>query len=177
MKKTTFVSIVCIGLISMSASANNLKAELTKCGLVQDSLARLVCFDGLAKTVALSSKSKKQLATSPPIIAKAQLAEKAPVVTSVENKAANFGAEHLKKSDVTEDDLQVIFTIEKLKEIPHNNWRFTFTNGQHWKQTDSSSFSVKEGESVVLKKGFLGAVYLKKNKSNSNKRIRVKRIK
>ena len=171
MNRIVFISFVCVGLVSMSVSADSLNAELAKCAKIQDSLARLVCFDDLAKTASLSPVSEKQSSTSVPI------AKKSARIEPIVSKEANFGAEHLKKTNVSEDDLQVVFVVEKLKKDQYGKWRFTFKNGQQWKQSDSSHFRVKIGESVLLKKGFMDAVYLKKNKADSNKKIRVKRIK
>jgi hypothetical protein len=171
MNKTALLSIFSIGLVSMSATAGTLNTELAKCSQVKDSLARLVCFDDLAKTASLSPVSEKQSSTSVPI------AKKSARIEPIVSKEANFGAEHLKKTNVSEDDLQVVFVVEKLKKDQYGKWRFTFKNGQQWKQSDSSHFRVNIGESVLLKKGFMDAVYLKKNKADSNKKIRVKRIK
>ncbi len=167
MKKITFLLFVCLGWVSISASADSLKYQIAECAQVHDKLARLVCFDNLAQVVKDSINAKKQSVSS------AAAVVKVPVV----NKEESFGAEYLKKPKAAEDDLQVTFVVEKIKKDQYGNWRFTFKNGQRWKQTDSVGFSVKEGDSVILKKGFLGAVYLKKNKSDSNKKIRVKRIK
>jgi hypothetical protein len=167
----TLLSIVCLGLVSISANANSLTSELAKCTQVKDSLARLVCFDDVAKTTVFYSINEKQVSNSVPII------EKVTTIAPIANKEANFGAEHLKKNNVSEDELQVVFIVEKLKKDHYGKWRFTFKNGQQWKQADSSDFRVKEGESVLLTKGMLNSIYLKKNNPDSNKKIRVKRLK
>lgn len=169
MKKITLIAIACAGLISVPASAGTLTENIAKCAQVKDSLARLVCFDNLAKTVNLSVE--KIQPNTPAIKAEVEIPK------SVISKDASFGAEHLKKADVPEDELQVVFIVEKLKKDQYGKWRFTFKNGQQWKQTDSEHFRVKVGESLLLKKGFMDAVYLKKNIADSNKTIRVKRIK
>jgi hypothetical protein len=167
MKRIAILLFVCLGWVSVSASAGSLKSQLAECAQVQDKLARLICFDNLAQVAKDSISAKKQSVSSTPTVVKV------PVVS----KEESFGAEYLKKPETAEDDLQVTFVVEKINKDQYGNWRFTFKNGQRWKQTDSVGFSVKEGDSVILKKGFLGVVYLKKNKSDSNKKIRVKRIK
>jgi hypothetical protein len=154
----------------MSASADTLSAELAQCAQVQDSLARLVCFDDLAISTKPSSVQEQ---TSIPT----RVAKITPATVPAVSKEASFGAEHLKKLVLTEDERQIVFIIEKLKKDQYGKWRFTFENGQQWKQADSNKFRVKVGERVLLKKGVLNAVYLKKNIANSNKKIRVKRIK
>ncbi len=171
MNKTTLLSIFSIGLVSMSVTAGTLNTELAKCSQVKDSLERLVCFDDLAKTASLSPVSEKQSSTLVPV------AKKSASIAPIVSKEENFGAEHLKKTNVSEDDLQVVFVVEKLKKDQYGKWRFTFKNGQQWKQSDSGYFKLKVGESVLLKKGVLDSIFLKKNDANSNRKIRVKRIK
>ena len=168
MNKTTLLSIFSIGLVSMSVTAGTLNTEFAKCSQVKDSLARLVCFDDLAKTVSVSSVPNEQHSESKLAVKK---------VAPVASKDASFGAEHLKKTNVSEEDLQVVFVVAKLTKNQFSKWFVTFENGQQWKQTDSVYFKLKVGESVILKKGALGAVYLKKNDPESNRKIRVKRIK
>lgn len=171
MKKTPLLSIVCLGLASMSVNADTLDTELAKCGQVKDSLARLVCYDDLVKTASLPAVSKKQSIVTVP------RTKTVPVTAPIVSKEESFGAEHLKKTNVSEEDLQVVFVVEKLKKDSYGKWHFTFKNGQQWKQSDSGYFKVNVGESVILKKGVLNAVYLKKNDVESNRKIRVKRVK
>lgn len=173
MKKITFISLACAGLTTLSVCADTLTTQLAQCAQVQDSLARLVCYDDLVKTASLPSVSKKQTV----IVSKESKKPSVPSSSSVLSKEASFGAEHLKKKDVSKDADEVIFVIRKLTKSPHGQWRITFDNGQEWKQTDGAYFKVAEGQSVMLKKGALGAVYMKKNEPNSNKKIRVKRVK
>ncbi len=170
MKKITLVSFACINLMSWSVNAGTLKYELAKCVQEQDSLARLVCFDNLAKNAELSVAQERGSISAPAI-------RIAPAAESVVSKEDSFGVEHLKKTNVTENDLEVVFVVEKLKEDRYGKLRFLFKNGQQWKQSDSKYFKVKVGDSLLLKKGFMGAVYLKKNNPDSNKKIRVKRLK
>ena len=171
MKKPPLLSIACLGLASMSANADTLETELAKCGQVKDSLARLVCFDDLVKTASLPTVSKKQSVVTVP------RTKTVPVTAPIVSKEESFGAEHLKKNNDTEDVQQVTLVVESLDKNHYGQWRFTFKNGQQWKQTDSGYFKLQAGESVILKKGALGAFYLKKNDIKSNRKIRVKRVK
>lgn len=170
MKKITLISLACFGFTALSASAGNLKTELAQCAQVTDSLARLVCYDDLVKTTSLPNVSEKAPTVAVP---KAKAVPVAPALS----KEERFGAEHLKKTNVTEADLQVVFVVDKLKKDQYGKWRFTFKNGQQWKQTDDDYFQVKVGEKVLLKKGFMGAIYLKKTDPSSNRKVRVKRMK
>jgi hypothetical protein len=173
MKKNPIISIAIFGLLSLTTQAETLNEGLVKCTKVEDSLARLVCFDRLAKhtTMPVSTivKSNKVMPVAKPRVV-------APVKAS---KAESFGAEHIRKSHEVEEEEEskIVFEIASLQKDPYGKYRFTFKNGQQWKQTDSNQLRVKVGESVLLSKGFMGSIFLKKNDVDSNKKIRVKRLK
>lgn len=179
MKKTPFISLVMLGLLSLTTQAETLNEGLVKCTKIQNSSARLGCFDELASTAIVSTVTSKK-STSTVSTAKTSVTTPrstpnfAPVAV---DKVANFGLEHIEKPNKSDEDSEIVFVIASLKKDPYGKYRFTFENGQQWKQTDSSRLKVKEGESVLLKKGFMDSVFLKKNKADSNKEMRVKRLK
>jgi len=162
MKNNYLISLAMLILSSMTVQASALNSSIMKCAEIQDSVARLACFDYLAaqelKPSTVAGVNKTAIKTVPA----------AP-------KTVAFGAEHLKQPKVAEEEQQVVFTVDKLTKDPYGKWRFSFDNGQKWKQTDSTYLNIKIGDSVLLKKGFMNAVYLKKNEPNSSKKIRVKR--
>lgn len=160
-----------LALLSLTTKAATLDGNLAQCVKIQDSLARLVCFDDLAEQAMLPVNVVAKLEKNVPE------AKVKTVMAPTSTKAADFGAKHLKKSQVVEEDLQIVFTVEQLSEDQYGKLFFTFENGQQWKQTDNEYLKVKVGESVLLKKGFMSAVYLKKNMPDSNRKIRVKRLK
>lgn len=177
MKSNSLTSLAILALLSFTVQAETLNTSLEKCAKIQDDLARLGCFDDLVEHTLVPVNGNAKASIETPTAKIETLA--VPVVTKATKatKAANFGAEHLKKSNVDEDDLQVVFTVEKLSKDQYGKLRFTFKNGQQWQQTDSTFLSVKVGDSVLLTKGFMNAIYLKKNKPNSSKKIRIKRQK
>jgi hypothetical protein len=171
MKKNSIISLAILTLLSLTTKAETLNGSLTQCLKIQDNLARLVCFDDLAKKAVppVNVIAKMEKNTSE---AKAET-----TMAPTSTKVADFGAEHLATYKVAEEDLQVVLTIEQLSKDHYNKWHFTFTNGQQWQQTDNDFLKVEVGDSVLLKKGFMSAVYLKKNLPDSNRKIRVKRLK
>ena len=175
MKNNALITLAIFVLLSSSVKAQTLDSSLVQCTKIQDSLARLVCFDDLAEQVVKSTTVLAKPSTK--IMAAETKAVTTPATPKIVSKAESFGAEHLKKSSVAEEDLQIVFTVEKISKDHYGKLRFTFKNGQQWQQTDSAFLRVKEGDSVLLKKGFMDAVYLKKNQPDSNKKIRVKRQK
>ena len=171
MKNNAFITLTMLALLSLTTKAATLSGNLTQCVKIQDSLARLVCFDDLAEQALLPVnvvvKEDKNVSE---IKAKT-------IMAPTSTKAADFGVKHLKKPQIAKEDLQIVFTVKRLSEDQQGKLFFTFENGQQWKQTDNDYLKVKVGESVLLKKGFMSAVYLKKNLPNSNRKIRVKRLK
>lgn len=175
MKNTALITLVTFALLSLTVQAQTLESSLVQCTKIQESSVRLVCFDDLAEQVVkLTAVPAKPSSKFMAAETKAVTALATPKIVS---KAESFGAEHLKKSNVAEEDLQIVFTVDKISKDHYGKLRFTFKNGQQWQQTDSAFLRVKVGDSVLLKKGFMDAVYLKKNQPDANKKIRVKRQK
>ncbi|ARD44249.1 hypothetical protein [Colwellia sp. PAMC 21821] len=181
MKNNYLISLAILTLFSFATQAETLNTSLAECANIQESSARLICFDNLAaqavtpKVVTPTAEILESVVTKPS--KSVPTAKAKALMAPAALKAADFGAEHLKKPPVAEEDLQVVFMIEKLSKDPYGRWNFTFKNGQQWKQTDSAFLKLTVGDDVVLKKGFMNAVYLKKNLPNSSKKIRVKRLK
>lgn len=179
-----FISVV-VSFSTFSVSASTLKMELDRCAQISENVTRLACFDNLTTTVTLPtavvstknssiSDTKSSIAGTKAMVSNAPIK---PVVAPTVNKDDSFGAEHLIRKSASQEIKQVVFTVAKLTKGPHKKWRFTFKNGQIWKQTDNNHFRIKVDDSVILKKGALGAIYMKKNSEASNRSIRVKRVK
>jgi len=157
--------------------AETLVERMKVCAKTKDSLVRLMCYDNLAKDDLLIKNSSKEIElkvvnkrpTTP------EKASSSAVTAKVKNEDDSFGGEHLVKEKSYDGLKQVNFIIASANKDIRGNLRFVFENGQVWKQTDKTHFSVKVKEHVKISKGMLGAFYLKK--LNQNKSIKVKRIK
>lgn len=176
MKNNYLISLAILTFFSFATQAETLNTSLAECANIQESSARLICFDNLAEQAVTPKAAIPESVVTEPSKSVSTTKTEA-LMAPAALKTADFGAEHLKKPPVAEEDLQVVFMIEKLSKDPYGRWNFTFKNGQQWKQTDSAFLKLTVGDDVVLKKGFMNAVYLKKNLPNSSKKIRVKRLK
>lgn len=166
--------LVLTSLTAHSVLAKDLSSALKNCGSIDNDIARLVCFDELVKS---HQKTIKMHASDTVPNSVAQQISPS-VQPTAEDKVAKFGAQHLKKTpEEDQQDNEVTFTIAKLSKDPYKRWYITFKNGQRWKQTDETKLRIKVGDSVLLTKGFMSAVYLKKNEKDAKRRIRVKRLK
>jgi len=180
-KKITcgLISLICI--FSTQAQAGNLQVSLKACAQKSDSLKRLVCYDELATSIDLShvdvskdvsSVSKKTEA----VAASQQIVDSTTVNSTVPSEKAvqTFGAEraYAKKEQVEE----VRFTVKSVTKNARGKLKITFENGQVWQQKDSDSYTkFSQGDLAVIKRGVFDSFYMKKE--NSNRTIRVKRIK
>lgn len=171
MKNIALIFLIMYTLFTYPARAQNLTLLLVKCSEIQDDLKRLVCFDNLAASQAANAISNKT--------SNAKINESRNTLErKVTELSAGFGSEHIKKSaKATNEVHQVLFFVDQVTQDQFEKFRITFTNGQQWKQTDDGTIRLKVGDKVLLTKGVFGAVYLKQSNIDSNRKIRIKRIK
>jgi len=162
------VSVACL-LLSQTvfAKQTELAADVKSCSEISNNKARLTCFDQLTakqdhkaqlpKTTALKATGLKTELSAEQV----DLFSKEQVEKTVEEKA----------NEIT----SISLTISKLEKTQRKKWKITFENGQQWLQKDTTKLKLKQGEQVMLTKGALSSVFL--IKENSNKRIKVKRLK
>lgn len=171
---------------AFASSDANLRHALKTCAELADNNQRLSCFDQLVKPIVNASKKptiKTTTAALPPI----NKQETSTTIVEAKSKPSeaqikaqqedDFAKEHIKKTDEqkTQEIKRIELTISKLSKLMHGEWKISFENGQKWQQKDTGRIRLKIGDKVTLEKGTLGAIYLKT--SNSNKSIRVKRLK
>jgi quercetin dioxygenase-like cupin family protein len=101
---------------------------------------------------------------------RASNSESAGASNSTTTTADDFGLPRVKKVD---PDEKIYMTITKVSEGPRGKLKFTFDNGQVWKQSDSASINIKEGDVVYIERGAIGSFWL--SQDSIKKRIRVKR--
>jgi len=147
---------------TVTAETVDLVSKVKACSQISDNKSRLTCFDAL-------SNASRTVETSKPI----------PTVNSSVSEQAidEFAKSHVQKTEEEEakEVTTITLTISKLSKTVRDQWKISFVNGQKWQQKDSTRLKLTEGARVILTKGALGAVYLQKE--NSNKRIKVKRLK
>ena len=171
--KLCALAIVCA--FSHVAFAESLAKAMEKCSQVDNSLKRLVCYDQLNNKANgyQDSELPTQVYRRPPN-ANNETYPQAPQVASnqVGNPVDNFGKPILQTIQREEID-SLSAQISAIQKDQRGKFSITLDNGQIWQQTDSKSVLLREGDSVVLEKGLLGAFFLKEVSSSS--RIRVER--
>ena len=159
-RKLAYYVIITSLLISQTALAEGvaLGDKVEVCSKISQDTARLVCFDELT-----------QINNSPELVPQ--------IMVMTAAQVDDFSKNHVKKTDEekAKEILSISLTISKLEKTVRGQWTLTFNNGQKWQQKDTAKLRLKQGDLVVITKGSLGAVYLQKE--NTNKRIKVKRLK
>lgn len=179
MKKIILITLLGASYSSVASDSTTLKQQLTHCSAIEINSKRLACYDAIIKPIApafeasSTSPQKTQPAVTvatptPPVPTIAQR----PVNTK-EQKVAEFGAEKLKEK--TEEIDKIRLTVSRVKKNVRGLKTFYFTNGQVWKEIETSRFKIKKDEQVHIKRGSLGSFKIGSDKNNRT--ARVKRIK
>ncbi len=165
------------------AQESNFELELQRCSQVNADSLRLTCFDklvvelssatGIEKDKVVNSETSSVKITTENVVS-AQEVNEVPVVTK--QQVDDFAKHQVEKTE--EEKLgqitEITASITKLKKLIRGEYQITLDNEQLWQQKGDTKISLKVGQRVVLTKGSLGAVYLKKE--STNKRIRVRRL-
>ncbi|WP_417657583.1 hypothetical protein [Pseudidiomarina aestuarii] len=136
---------------TVAAQAQSVSSEqLAVCAQIENPLQRLVCFDKLAAGDQVSA-TEQQTATRTP--------------------EDRFGKEYKEENRVV-DDMMYVSIAEKSQD-PYGRWVIVLTNGQKWKQMDSTSYQLPNDAEYFIERGVLNSFYL--GRTDINKRIRVQR--
>ena len=165
MIKPHFLLLATASLL-VSATANaSLENQISQCAAIQDKLERLVCFDNLASSIGPQKTSKPQTSklTVP--------AASATVTATKIDPSEDFGRVYKTEETIEKVQLQV----KSVTKDPRGILKISFTNGQVWKQTDTTRFKLKDDQIVYIEKAALGSFILGTDGRNST--IRVKRLK
>lgn len=161
---------VFIGLTSSTVFAdvnNSLVDGLSNCLNISNDGQRLVCFDQLAQNNVVALNSIKMSDKSVSKIEQVKLEEA--------KKIDDFSKEDLKKTEEEKGPDSITATISNVKQLIRGQWVVYLESGQKWQQQDTAKIKLKVGDNIRLQKGSMGAVYLFKEGSHRN--IRVKRLK
>lgn len=161
----------CLVMPSVSYAKNDsdLLINLRHCSKISNNDARLNCFDKLIP------RTTKQIITAVTTVAAPPQPPKVKSKSVEQKQIDNFAKEHLKKSKEEQGPSSIVSTIIKAKQLLRGQWVIELENGQKWQQKDTARIKLKVGNKIRLDKGALGAVYLYKEDSSRN--IKVKRLK
>lgn len=179
-------------LLSSLSIASPIDAQaLEACTKIANDVNRLACFDQaltsqpLTKTDASIDVNKdanieietapivavtaKQIKTQPLTAAPSEKSE--PAATSNESDFGLSAKVLLEKSTQTQS---ISAQVNAIKESVNGYNTFTLSNEQRWKQSESRSYRIKVGDTVIISRGAMGSFLMKKQ--GANRTIRVKRL-
>ena len=189
---------ICVLLLTVSFNvfSHNVTEQMRQCSLQQNALKRLVCFDIISQNLTPSAKTsvaseqttvasvepQKQVmetatpvAVAPPKKSIVTTASVQPPQQSISAKSSteDFGLKRNARFEESGDS--IVANVHSVRKNPFKKYIITLDNGQVWKQFDSTSLRITVGETVIIKRGTLGAFFL--GKDGVHKRLRVKRQK
>ncbi|MEO1034136.1 MAG: hypothetical protein AAFX44_01125 [Pseudomonadota bacterium] len=199
MKLCNFV--FCITLISANVYAESDKA-LALCRQIAGDVERLACYDALADEASavelppaqapgsVAAAAQATTDAAPESVAAAPVPEPpAPSETVADSSSRDvslddpvdlFGRSDREISDVAvrENAGNAIDRLEavasRVTELASGRLLFELDNGQRWQQTESERIRIKASDRVEIRRGRLGAYFLKK--VGTNRSVRVRRV-
>lgn len=175
-KRALLLLVSVLPFSAFLAQAETVGEALAKCSETKNSLQRLVCYDRVEKQVNRLSGTQAgipvAIPSNTPTVASERRRE-APVSQAPAPKDEQFGLEHKVKTETLADTFAG--TVTKITKTARGKLILTFDNGTVWQQTIDTTLKVKEGETVLIERGVLGAFFLKKEGLNT--RMKVKRVK
>lgn len=168
--------------------------EINQCRVIQDSTKRLACYDKMYGRINLDgsqvSNAAKQVAKElDPIEQRAQAlmsksnTSSSPFDGSKARLDSNpskivlsddsFGAEQIENSSSSDSD-QMLAVIKAIDTNPRDLRTISLSNGQVWRELQSSTLNLDVGADIIIKKGLVGGYLL--STESSNRISRVKRI-
>jgi hypothetical protein len=177
-------------LIASGSQAQDIATALKACSGEENSLKRLICFDHIVKDINQYEVAKIPYSATAKVVSKAMpaaatvskqsavsaAAASEPLPTkqkSVDQAEADFGLEHKKAAELTEDRLYA--QVSSISKDPYKNLIITLVNGQVWQQTEALYFKMEVNDTIYIERGALSSFFL--GRDDNNRRIRVKRIK
>lgn len=192
MNKALFcgLAISLVTTVAQARQTETLADAVQSCSKVRNSLDRLVCYDRVVKemnryagleqslspkmpvtSAPAASASPSSVGAAPVAAATVAASQSAPAATSLTAEQA-FGMEAAVTREQGVD--KITSAVASVGKDARDNFVVTLENGQVWKQTDSTSFRIKEGQEIYVERGALGAFYL--SREDVNRRVRVVRI-
>ena len=174
-----FASTLLVTLSGFVAAQGN--DEIQRCASIDETAARLACFDEIAGNQGLTSQPAETPAEPGP----AQEVQALPEATPGEASSTadepgsltdDYGTEGLSKKDQPDEEEQAVrAVVTKCSKSSSDRYYFYFENGQVWKQKDDDRLYFKDCTyGVTITKDFFG---YKMQIDGEKSKIRVSRVK
>ena len=177
----------------VAGEADDLQAEVIKCGGIEDSRERIACYDRIAQSAASAAEESqrppsnvREEAPSPEEAAPPTLVERRPTlpVAEAERRSAPaapltdsdaieaFGAEKLRHSGGEAID-RVVAEIAAVRELSRGNFQLALDNGQTWREIEYDKYTrYAVGDTVEIRRGRLGTYDLVSRETGHRNKVR-----
>jgi hypothetical protein len=145
------------------------QVSVASCAEIQDSDARLSCYDEASVQAQNLPVIRLPRATVSPSSESSNIS---PGASENFTSSDDFGFEIL--GNVPRGTTRT-YRVVVAKRNDFSGWRIEFDGGGTWSQTGTDSYDMEVGETYTLRRGFLGS-YLLSN-SRNNKKMRISRLK
>ncbi|MBY6187336.1 hypothetical protein KUV89_11960 [Marinobacter hydrocarbonoclasticus] len=149
------------------ACYDQLAEAIAQCSSQEDQLDRLLCYDEFSQIATKATLPAAAPATAEAAISRAPIAPAAAPAVSAE---AEFG-----KTTVPAEEIDAIHgVVASIKTDAYGKWTITLDNGQRWRQTESSRYKLKAGDTITIERAFMGSFLL--SREGRGGQTRVKRL-
>lgn len=158
----------------MAGADGSIANELQRCSSIEDTSARLACYDGLSGPQSVAPIAPSAAVDSLPVELSA--VEASGAEQSADEPLADPSPETVRgDTDDKYETVTIQGTIKKCRQDANKKYYFYFENGQVWKQSDRKRLNFKECDfNVTITKDFFGS---KMQQEGEDRRIRITRVK
>ena len=162
--------------------ADDLQAEVIKCGGIEDSRERIACYDRIAHSAAGAAEESQRPPreaqdetpareeTAPPTLAEPAQHNAAPLAAP--DAIDDFGAEKLRHSGGELLD-RVVAEIAAVRKLSRGNFQLALDNGQTWREIEYDKYTrYAVGDTVEIRRGRLGTYDLVSRKTGHRNKVR-----
>jgi hypothetical protein len=143
------VSVLICGVAVAQGAGDTTTAAIEACARVADQVARLDCFDKLARPAPARS-AESASSSAPPAAVDAQRSATAPPAADTAPASAASATSKREARAADRAELEVMSSITGLREILPGRVEVTLANGQVWRQTHSDPYNLLVGHEVKI---------------------------
>lgn len=164
--------------------ADDLQAEVIKCGGIEDSRERIACYDRIAHSAASTAEEAQRPPqeaqdetpardeTAPPTLAEPSPRSATTAPLTAPDAIDDFGAEKLRHSGGELLD-RVVAEIAAVRKLSRGNFQLALDNGQTWREIEYDKYTrYAVGDTVEIRRGRLGTYDLVSRKTGHRNKVR-----
>ena len=167
-----------------AGEADDLQAEVIKCGGIEDSRERIACYDRIAHSAASPVEESQRPPrkaqdetpaleeTGPPTLAEPSPRSATAAPLAAPDAIDDFGAEKLRHSGGELRD-RVVAEIAAVRKLSRGNFQLALDNGQTWREIEYDKYTrYAVGDTVEIRRGRLGTYDLVSLQTGHRNKVR-----